>query len=118
MFGLNILSTGVRFAEAVSETAETIVTTSDTVTDATEAASDSKSILSMAKDIATNPITIGIAAVTATATAGYYGWKAYKKYRAENPKSEINTGSVNQEDLKKAEEVKVEGEVKTEESTK
>lgn len=108
MFGLNILSSGVRFAEAVSETAETVVTTADTVTDATEAASDSKSILSMAKDIATNPITIGVATAAAIGAASFYGWKAYKKYRAENPKSEINTGSINPEDMKSAEEIKTE----------
>ena len=108
MFGLNIISSGIKFAEAVSETTEAAVTTADTVADTTENVESGKSILSTLKEIATNPITIGIGAATAVAAGSYYGYKAYKKYRVENPKSEINTSSVNPENLKNADEIKTE----------
>ncbi|MGL5749604.1 MAG: hypothetical protein ACRCXT_03680 [Paraclostridium sp.] len=62
---LNILSSGIRFAEEASDTASTATETG-------------KSILNTLKDVAKNPITLGVAATVAISTGSYYGYKAYK----------------------------------------
>ena len=65
MFGLNLVSSGIRFAEEAADTAS-------------ETVENGKSVIETFKNIAKNPITLGVTATVAVAAGSYYGYKAYK----------------------------------------